>query len=279
MSRVLVTGGTGFVGVHVAASLRRMGHDVVASGRGDGDLLQDGAAARLMASARPDVLVHLAWYTEHGRFWAASENGPWVEASLELLNAFARAGGRRAVVGGTCVEAWPGSSPYAAAKDRLRRKAERWAGDGGVSLAWARIHAAFGPGEDPRRFVPTLVRDLSRGDRVATTTGEQVRDFLYVEDLGDAMAALTVSDVAGIVDIGTGKPIKVRDFAERIAGLVAGPGGVDHGALPERPGEPAVLVADTRRLHDEVGFAERIGTEEGLRRTVEWWAKRAEARA
>jgi nucleoside-diphosphate-sugar epimerase len=273
MTRFLVTGGTGFVGAQATASLRRAGHGVVAAGRAEADLLEPGAAARLVEQAQAEVLVHLAWCTEHGAFWAAPDNDAWVDASLELLGAFARAGGTRAVVGGTCVEPWPETSRYAAAKDRLRRAAEEQAAAAGLALAWGRIHATFGPGEDPRRLVPSLVRGIARGERVPTTAGRQVRDFLYVEDLGDAVAALASSPVTGIVDLGTGNGITVHDFTKRIVELMGGSGRLDHGALPEREGEPPVLVADARRLREDVGFAERIGTDEGLRRTVAWWVE------
>jgi len=109
MSRILLTGATGFIGRHVLPRLQGDVHAVTrhASPAGDGvtwhraDLL---ASAAIVTEVRPEVLVHLAWYVEPGRYWTAPENIRWVEASLALLRAFAAAGGRRAVLAGTSAE-------------------------------------------------------------------------------------------------------------------------------------------------------------------------------
>ena len=112
MTRVLVTGGTGFIGRHALPLLA--GHEVHASfSRAPGedvpgvtwhrcDLLDTAAATTLVAEVRPTHLLHFAWYAVPGKFWDAAENAPWVEASLGLLAAFAGAGGRRATFAGSC---------------------------------------------------------------------------------------------------------------------------------------------------------------------------------
>ena len=112
---MLVTGAGGFVGAAAVASLAHGKHEVHAvSSRARpitpgvkwhvADLLDAGAADDLVALVRPELLLHLAWYAEHGHFWTSVENVRWVEATLRLLRAFARHGGRRATVAGTCAE-------------------------------------------------------------------------------------------------------------------------------------------------------------------------------
>src|ERR1700733_15064576 len=109
--RVLLTGASGFIGARAVAPLLAAGCEVHALGRRAGqaedvvwhevDLLDDRATARAVAEIAAERLLHLAWFTEHGRFWAAGENLDWVAASVRLLRAFAAAGGRRAVIAGT----------------------------------------------------------------------------------------------------------------------------------------------------------------------------------
>jgi len=293
MSRVLVTGASGYVGRQVVEALLRRGHDVVAaSSRAHGDaggghavaadLLAPGGPATLVAEAGAQHLVHLAWYAEHGRFWTAADNLGWVGATLALLRAFREAGGRRAVVAGTCAEyAWDGDEPlvesatplrpatlYGAAKHASRIAAEAYAGQEDLSLAWGRIFFSFGPGEAPGRLIPSVAGALLRGEEAPVTGGAQVRDFIAVEELGDAFAALVDSDVRGAVNVASGRGVAVRDVVAMVARAAGGEELVRYGALPDRPDDPASIVADVTRLEREVGWRPREPLEAGIERTV-----------
>ena len=122
--KILVSGATGFVGRHVWPHLVAAGHDVIAAGRrppeGDSkclqfipaDLLNSAEIERVVRQVRPDMLMHLAWKVEHGRFWEAPENLDWVAASLHLAREVERAGAQRVVMAGTCFEYdWPDAEP------------------------------------------------------------------------------------------------------------------------------------------------------------------------
>jgi len=294
MSRILLTGATGFIGRHVLTRLKDAGHEVDAvttkerPPAGDGvtwhraDLL---SSAELVADLVPEVLVHLAWYVEPGRYWTAPENIQWVEASLALLRGFAGAGGRRAVVAGTSAEYdWHAvgrrcheqrtplgpATLYGAAKHALHTAAAPYAEQAGFELAWGRIFFVYGPREPEGRLVPSAGRALLAGRPVPTTTGDQVRDFLYVEDAAAAFAALADGDTTGAVNIASGHPVRVRDVVDTLAQQTGRPDLLRPGALPDREGDPPRLVADVTRLRDEVGFAPQVALDEGLAATLEW---------
>lgn len=294
MSLVLLTGATGFVGRRVVAPLLAAGHDVHAlTTRPEpaddravtwhrADLLAD---TDVVCEVAPDVLIHLAWYVEHGRFWTAPENVRWVEASLALLRAFAAAGGSRAVLAGTCAEYdWTAldercheertplrpATLYGAAKHALHTLAARYAEQAGFELAWGRIFFVYGPGEPERRLVPSVGRALLAGEAVPTTRGEQVRDFMHVQDVAAAFAALAHSSVTGAVNIASGEPVTVRRMVDTIAAAAGRPDLVRPGALPGREGDPPLLVADVSRLRHDVGFAPRIALVEGVKETLAW---------
>jgi nucleoside-diphosphate-sugar epimerase len=295
----MLTGATGFVGAPTLGALAEAGHEVHAVARRSGPEL-DGATwheadllegADVLDEVRPEILVHVAWYAEHGRFWDSRENVRWVEASLALLRAFVAAGGRRAVMVGTCAEyEWGGEdnlnehdSPvrpatlYGACKEALHRLAAAQARESGFELAWGRLFFMYGPDEYPARLVPSVIRALLAGERAATTTGTQVRDFMHVEDVAMALVALTQSDVTGPVNIASGSPSSVADIVEKIGALTGAAHLIDRGARPTPDGEPARIVADVKRLEREVGYRPSISLGDGLRSTVDWWRGRAPA--
>jgi nucleoside-diphosphate-sugar epimerase len=290
MSRVLLTGGTGFIGRHVSEALARRGYgEVHAVSRADGhDLLEPGAAERAVAEVEPTHLLHLAWYAEHGAFWTSPENLRWVEASLALLRAFADAGGERAVLAGTCAEYdWAhgfcseGVTPlepatlYGGAKHALHTVAARHAEQAGYELGWGRIFFVHGPHEDPRRLVASVARALTRGEEAPTSEGTQRRDFLHAADLADAFAALLdARGVEGPVNLASGDPVTVREVVDEVARAAGRPELVRAGAVPMRPDDPPLLVADVRRLRDEVGWRPSRTLRQGIEETVGWWKER-----
>jgi len=298
VTRVVVTGASGFVGRQVLAPLVALGHEVHALDLRPGDTAgvvwhavdlfdrpsMEGTLARIAA----DRCLHLAWDVGPG-FWRAPANADWVAASLNLLRAFHAAGGRRFVSVGSCAEydwAGPGNrlseqaprrpaTLYGIAKDALRRMIEGYARQVGLSWAWGVLFFSFGPHERPERLVPSVIRDLLAAREARTTAGTQARDFLDVRDQGMALAALLDGAVEGPVNIGSGEATTVAEVVRRLGDLTGRPDLLRIGALPMRPDEPPRLVADVCRLREEVGFRPRFALDRGLSDAVAWWRENA----
>lgn len=248
------------------------------------NLLEPGCASRLMREVKPTHLLHLAWVTTPGKYWNAIENLSWAQASLELMREFAKIGGRRAVCAGTCAEydwrfgycneAVVPISPatlYGASKAGLWQILESFAHGCGLSLAWARIFFPYGPHEASERLLPSVINHLMHREPVRCTPGDQVRDFMYVYDVADALVALLESDVEGAVNVASGEPIAIRDLVTIVAERLNGLDLVQFGVLPIRDNDPPLLVADVRRLMNEVGWRPKHALHDGLRQTIEWW--------
>src|SRR5204862_5004328 len=118
------------------------------------------------------------------------------------------------------------------------------------------------------RLVPSVAGALLRGEEAPVTGGEQVRDFIAVEALGDAFAALLDSDVRGAVNVASGRGVPVRDLVAMVARAAGREELVRYGGLPPRPGDPAAIVADVGRLEREVGWRPREPLEAAIERTV-----------
>lgn len=294
MKRVLLTGAGGFVGHHAIAPLVARGYEVhavtsrpVASGDTvrwhEADLLDPDASSRLVAVLRPTHLLHFAWYAEPGKYSRSPENLRWLEASLALLRHFRAAGGARLVMAGTCAEyGWTqgvcseGATPrrpatlYGICKNALHEVMSSYCEAERLSAAWGRIFFLYGPGEHPSRLVPSVANALLRGDDASCTHGNQVRDYLHVEDVAAAFVALLDSNVRGAVNIASGRRVALRDVVLEVARCAGAPDRrVRFGAIEATQGEAPEIVADVRRLAEEVRWSPRYDLSTGLAQAVE----------
>src|SRR5437870_9823503 len=313
MNRLLVTGATGFIGmcclplllargfeVHAVSSRARV-HAVsprAKDERGDdviwhqADLWQPTQTARLVAAVQPTHLLHLAWYVVPGKLATASENFRWVQASLELLRRFGEHGGRRVVMAGSsyeydwrngyCSESVTPKIPstyYGACKLALASLLEAYAGQTGLSQAWARIFFLYGPREHPKRLVSSVIRSLLRGERARCSHGQQIRDYLQVEDAAGALVALLDSPVVGSVNVASGQPVTLREIVLRIAGKLGKERFVQFGAVPSHPHDAPLVLGDATRLSQEVRWEAENDLDRGLDATIAWWEAQLRAGA
>jgi len=293
--RVLVTGANGFIGSHCLEPLLKRGYEVhaVSRGRPDGpagiawhecDLLALGAAERLVERVRPSHLLHLAWYVVPGQVISSPVNHRWVARSVELLQAFARQDGRRAVVSGSAYEYdWGAgrcdeettplapSTVYGACKAALFLQATAIAREAGVSLAWIRPFFLYGPREHPDRLVASVARALLRGLPATTSHGRQRRDYLHVQDVADAAVATLDSDLTGAANVGAGEAVALREIVTRIGDIVGRPDLLRIGEIPARSNDVPLVVAGGNRLARELGWRPRFDLDAGLLHTIDWW--------
>jgi len=286
MNRVLVTGAGGFIGRHVVSELLRRGDEVHAADLASFpssdavchrvDLLDPAMADELIARIRPTHLVHLAWYAEHGKFWNSPLNQDWLAASEKLFRSFAAHGGERAVFAGTCAEYdWThshrceGATPnnpatlYGICKNNLRKNVEAIARLSQPSVAWGRIFFLYGPGEDPRRFIPSVLNPLLAKRPAIVRNGSHVRDFLHVQDVARAFAAILHCPVQGIINVASGEPTKLGDVAKILAEMAGAESLLEIQESPGTPDNPAVLTADVAKLRS-IGFAPEYTLRQGL---------------
>ena len=282
MAKVLVTGATGLIGSYAVSQLINAGHEVTAvsrSGKGPAgiplNLHDPDSVNALLKTQRPEYLLHLAWNVGKG-YMTAPDNLDWVVSSLNLLKSFAECGGKRAVFTGSCIEYdWDygfmredftplkSEALYGTAKASLYRLASSWAEHTGLSFAWGRVFFLYGKGEKPERIVPFIIDALKKGEKPAMKFPYISRDYMHASDVAGGMNALMFSDFCGAVNMASGETVKLCGIAEKAARLMGCP-------VPEYEhndiGSMApVVLGDSHRLNDIIGFRPRISWDEGLK--------------
>lgn len=298
--KAFITGATGFIGSQTALSCLNAGWDVVALIRPDSDTSRianllpsvqqvagtmddvDGFMSEVQ-DARPDVCLHHAWYAVPGLYPHAIENVGSLHATLDLVSKLPDAGCGHFVGVGTCFEydfdgGWlREDSPakpatlYAAMKNATAVALPKLAEKVGIKWSWARPFYQYGPHEDTRRLVSSVIRALLRGETVDTTEGTQVRDFLHVADVGSAIHAIASKGLEGPVNIGSGQPVTVRQVIEAIGVHTGRLDLVNFGARPLNPTDPPFVVANATRLRTEGAWRPQFNLNDGIADTVAWW--------
>jgi nucleoside-diphosphate-sugar epimerase len=297
---VLVTGASGFVGWPVVGARRAAEGGVAALVRPgsnrdrladladriqilEADLKDTDALAGLLARVRPEACIHAAWYAEPGKYLVAPENLDSLRASLALLEELAHAGCAHVVGVGTCFEYAMTSVPlkedsptkpttlYAAAKLAFNLVAAQRLKQLGIGMAWARLFYIYGPFEDGRRLVPAAIAALAANKEFATTSGEQVRDYMHIADVASALCDLSRSRLDGAFNVCSGEPVTIAGLMQTLGELLGRGELIRLGAYPNREWDPMYVCGDNHRLRMEAHWSARYTLREGLADTIAWW--------
>jgi nucleoside-diphosphate-sugar epimerase len=134
---------------------------------------------------------------------------------------------------------------------------------------------AFGPFQSPRAIIAELIIKCLKGEDVKTTEGNQTREFNYVENLVDGflLAGASKKAVGEVINLGSGNEISIRDLVRKIHKLSGSASRLKIGALSYRPTEIWRMFADNRKAAKLLGWRPRVGFEDGLSRTIDWYRR------
>lgn len=301
--RALVTGAGGFVGANLVRRLLADGHEITATVRPDTqswrlrgvehdmrvvglDLLDTAAIDAAVAEARPDWVFHLA---AHGAY-------SWQRDPLRIMrtNALATVALAEASRAGDCqafVHAGSSSeygfkdhapseheplapnSAYAVSKAAASLYLTQAAAAGEFNAVTVRLYSVYGPFEEPRRLVPTLIVRGLRGELPPLVNPAVARDFVASDDAVEALvlaARLAPKYSGAVYNVGSGQQTTIGELvglARRLFAIEAEP---DWGSADERSWDTETWLADPRRAAEDLGWRPRLSLEDGLARMAEW---------
>jgi nucleoside-diphosphate-sugar epimerase len=133
-----------------------------------------------------------------------------------------------------------------------------------------RLFLTYGPGQDDKRFLPQIIQGCLKGQSFATSAGEQLRDFCYVEDTVEAIIlALQSDDVDGeVLNVASGQAISIREMISRVQAIVQS-GEPRFGEIPYRPGENMALYADVKKIQQLLHWSPQTDIDAGLIKTID----------
>ncbi|HEV8462316.1 MAG TPA: GDP-L-fucose synthase [Gaiellaceae bacterium] len=297
MSRVLVTGGGGFLGSHLVERLEAEGHDVTVPRSRDYDLTHWEDAERLFADAQPQLVFHLAAEVggiganraNPGRYWYSNlMMGAHV---LELSRVHEVS--KLVVAGTVCAypkftpvpfkedDLWNGypeetNAPYGVAKKSILVGAQAYRDQYGLDTVYLLPANLYGPRDnfdlESSHVIPALIRKMveAEGEVVLWGDGSPTREFLFVDDCAEGLLlAAERYDGPEPVNLGTGVETSIRELAETIADLTGFEGELTWDTdMPN--GQPRRQL-DATRAEQLFGFRARTSLRDGLERTIAWY--------
>lgn len=308
--RILVTGGHGFLGGHLADRLRKAGcRDLFTPSRSECDLTRCGAADELFADVKPQVVIHAA--AAVGGIGANQQNpGLFFYANvimgIELIEAARRHQTEKLVVLGTiCAyprlapvpfredDLWNGypeevTAPYGIAKKALLVQCQAYRQQYGMSAIFLLPVNLYGPRDhfalESSHVIPAIIRKFVDAKHFGHDTvvlwgdGTPTREFLYVEDAAEGIVrAAECYDKPEPVNLGTGVETSIRELAETISRLVGFKGKIVWDTV--RPGGQPRRCLDVSRAEKEFGFRATTPLQDGLQNTIHWYLAHQSASA
>ncbi|MEL7834375.1 NAD(P)-dependent oxidoreductase [Fodinibius sp. Rm-B-1B1-1] len=297
MEKIIVTGATGFIGRHAIKMLQNKGFDVHAITSKDipkcldndikwhsVDLFDYAKVTTFCGQVAANNLLHLAWYDDHKLRMTSPVNIDWVEASLHLVRRFAENGGQRIVLAGSCAEYnWQygycnealtptgNSSIYGVCKASLNKVVEKYCQEKGIQYSCGRFFSMYGPYESEDRLIPYVIKNLLRGQQARLKHANQIRDYLYITDVADALVTLLKSEAKGSVNIGSGQPKKLREIVAMVGKKLNREELIIYQNKNSTQSQYSVVFADISLLRDKLGWMPKYDLETGIDKTIDWW--------
>lgn len=286
MYKLLLTGGTGFLGKPVMKLLEKENIELHVTSRIRYDntnfhqcnLLMEEEVSDLIRLIKPDGLINLAWEVAASNYLTSASNLDWLGASLCLAKHFVENGGTRMMMTGTCFEYEFSDralneeariSPYSLygqTKNACYSVINEYFMKKNAEFIWGRLFYLFGKDENPKRVVPYIINNLLENNPVVCKNSSAIRDYMLAEDAAEAIVQTFFSDVSGPINIASGNPITMEQLFSCIGETLDKS---DLISYRDEPVNPSIMMANIEKLKQKVGFSLEKNLLLNIKKTLE----------
>jgi UDP-glucose 4-epimerase len=300
--RALVTGATGFIGSFLVKKLIQEKYTVAVLIRPNsdtwrlkntlsnmkvipGELTTIEKANDQICIFEPELVFHLGWYGVGNIYRDNLEQvNQNLYGSIKLLEIAAHAGCRHWIGLGSQAEygrydkiinedfqPHP-NTLYGITKLSTCLLSQKLCNMYKINYSWLRLFSTYGPFDAPQWMIPYTILKLLKNEKPSLTFGEQRWDYLYVEDIADALFKVSTSrEAIGIFNLGSGEAFPIRSIVENMRNLINPYLPIGFGEIPYAPDQIMHLQSDISRLKRATGWFPKINMQEGLIRTIDWF--------
>jgi nucleoside-diphosphate-sugar epimerase len=305
MKRVMVTGATGFIGANLTRRLLNDGYEIFLLVRPgyfpqrihsiirdvhhyEIDFLDKESLQQIVKQVRPDWVFHLAafgaysWQTDMMKMIQTN-----IIATINLVETCLHTGFEVFINTGSSSEygfksiapsetEWlEPNSPYAITKSSASQFCRYTAHTKNVRLNTLRLYSVYGPYEEPKRLIPSLIRFGMQGKIPPLVNPDTARDYIFVDDVVEAyilLASTPAQELGAIYNVGSGIQTLLRDVVQTACqefGIIEEP---QWGTMPPRIWDTGIWVANNQKLRNELGWHPQTTFPEGFRKMVQWYS-------
>lgn len=299
--KILITGANGFIGINLINKLNKHDKNIYT-------IIEPGteiekiknikhrficvtdkqSIKKYILQVSPDIIIHLAAYINNDM---SPENvkkstGINVGGTLNLLDCAASLLKKPKFIFISTGEVYGAHSSPAretskckplsvysitkfSAEDLCRKYHDKF----GLPVLIVRPSLVYGPHQKEKMFIPSLISSLLKGKSFDMTQGEQLRDFIYVEDFTDALSALVKKDKQGLFNISYGASVEIKKIAVMVKKIIKSKAVLNIGAIPYRKNEIWNYGLDNTKIKKEIMWKPKYKIEEGLKKTINWYRK------
>jgi nucleoside-diphosphate-sugar epimerase len=295
---LLVVGGSGFIGWHVVKEGVRRGMRVDSLGLneplvtrrvlGASYIIADITLTETihqLSKTKYDFVVNLSGYIDHTLFFSGGRRliSTHFDGLLNLLECLDKKHLKRFVQIGSSDEYGDvvapqredfreqPISPYSLSKVAATHFLQMLHRTEGFPAVILRLFLTYGPNQDKKRFLPQIIKGCLENLAFPTSSGEQLRDFCYIDDTVRAIYSVFECEVANgqIFNVGSGLPVSIKDVISSVC-EITGKGQPQFGKVHYRPGENMALYADVNKIQRVIGWKPEVDLDTGLAQTIEW---------
>jgi UDP-glucose 4-epimerase len=286
--KILITGGTGFIGTPLVKKLYDDGHTLMLVVRRKPKNAIPGVTYLITHISNlkkyvdyikgfdPEVAIHLAW--EGIPDYSYEMGLKNLKYGITFINTIAQTKCQRVLITGSCWEYLNNTigklseesvldygHPFPGAKNSLHEYATNVLSKTKINLIWARIFFAYGPGQRKDSIIPTCLKNIKDNKPTEVKSPEAKHDFIYIDDVVDALICLSQYCYTNATyNIGTGYPISVKEVVDLTYSLC----GKTNNVVYSNEGTNTCYFADISKIKYTHGWSPKINIKEGIRRTI-----------